>query len=149
MIKHSPLTFEYSQITPFIYLGTNRCCQRDFDKSLLRKGIRADVSLEEKKIDSPFGVDFYLWLSTKDHLAPTLKQLQIGVDFIKKLVGLKIKCYVHCQRGHGRAPTLVAAYLVDKEMGVEEAFAFIKKRRPEAHPNPKQISAVKRFRRAL
>ncbi len=148
-MKHVSLTFEYSQITKYIYIGTNMCCQSDFDKSLLKKGIKADISLEEKKIDRPLGVDYYLWLPTKDHIAPTLKQLQIGVDFIKKLVDLKIRCYVHCQRGHGRAPTLVAAYLVSKGMGIDEAFNFIKKKRPTVHPNRKQISAVKKFKKTL
>ena len=148
-MKHKTLTFEYSQITKYIYIGTNMCCQAHFDKSLLKKGIKADISLEKKKLDHPFGVDYYLWLPTKDHQAPTLKQLEVGVAFLQKLVSQKVKCYVHCQQGHGRAPTLVAAYLVSEGMSADKAFDFIKKKRPDAHPNPKQISAVKIFKRTL
>lgn len=146
MIKHKPLTLEYSQITKYVYIGTNMCCQSHFDKSLLRKGISADISLEEKKLDQPFGVDYYLWLPTKDHQAPTLTQLKIGVAFLKEARKQKIKCYVHCQRGHGRAPTLVAAFLVSEGMSVQEAFTSIKKKRPDIHSNKKQIAIVKMLR---
>jgi len=145
-MKHPLLTFEYSQITPLIYIGTNMCCQAHFDKSLLKKGIKANISLEEKRLDQPFGVDYYLWLPTKDHQAPTLKQLRMGVAFLKEALKQKMKCYVHCQRGHGRAPTLVAAFLVSEGMNVQEAFAFIKQKRPDIHPNKKQIARVKRLK---
>ncbi len=114
-----------------------------FDNALLKKGIRADISMEEKKIDAPFGVDYYLWLPTKDHYPPTKKQLKVGVAFIKELVKNKIKCYVHCKQGHGRSVTLVAAYLIDKGMSIDETLSFIKKRRPAIHPNKRQIEALK------
>jgi protein-tyrosine phosphatase len=145
MVKHDALTFEYNQVTPYIFLGTNLCCATHFKKSLLKKGIKADVSLEKKKLDQPFGVEYYLWLPTTDHLAPSLKQLYIGVRFLEEVIKQKTKCYVHCQRGHGRAPTLVAAYLVAQGRTVEEAFAFIKKKRKSVHPNKKQIARVKQF----
>ncbi len=148
MVKHGPLIFEYNQITPYIYIGTNMCCQGHFEKELLRKGIRADISLEEKRLDSPFGVDFYLWLPTRDHRAPSQRQLQVGVRLLEELEKDRIKVYVHCERGHGRAPTLVAAYLADsKDMTVDRAIAFIKKKRP-VHPNKSQRAAISRFLKA-
>jgi hypothetical protein len=150
MVKHGPLVLEYSQITPHIYIGTNRCCRLHFEKSLLRKGIRADISLEEKSLDQPFGVNYYLWLPTKDHTAPSQGQLAVGTDFLMQLVRRRIKCYVHCMRGHGRTPALVAAYLVmARGVSPEQAFALIKKVRPSVHPNKKQVSAVKRFAAGL
>lgn len=149
-MNHPPLTFEYSQITPLIYIGTNLCCQVDFDKSLLRKDIHADISLEEKKIDSPFGADYYLWLPTKDHAAPSLQQLKVGVHFLEQLAELNIKCYIHCERGHGRAPTLVAAYLMaERGVNVDEAIKFIKKRRTAVHPNPRQKMQLKKWEKYL
>lgn len=54
------MPFEYSKITDYIYIGSNKCCKGRFVKGLLKEGIRADISLERKKIDSPFGVKFYL-----------------------------------------------------------------------------------------
>lgn len=38
--------FEYSQITDYIYIGNNMCCQQHFSKELLKKGVRVDISLE-------------------------------------------------------------------------------------------------------
>lgn len=148
-MKHQPLIFEYSKITKYIYIGTNMCCQQHFNKSLIRKGIKADISLEEIKIDQPFGVTYYLWLPTKDHKAPTFKQLKVGVAFLKELKKQKIKSYIHCERGHGRAPILVAAYLISEGMKVEEAINFIKKKRPTIHPNKTQISILKRFKKDI
>ncbi|MBI2451716.1 dual specificity protein phosphatase family protein [Candidatus Pacearchaeota archaeon] len=112
---------------------------------LVKKGVKADLSLEENKIDNSFGVDYFLWLPTKDHRAPTPKQLLIGTNFIDQLVKNGIKVYVHCQNGHGRAPTLVAAYFIIKGMTTEEALSLIKKRRKSIHPNKHQKAALKSF----
>lgn len=125
------------------------CCQTHFDKSLLKKGIIADISLEKKSLDQPFGVDYYCWLPTIDHTPPKMKQIKVGVDFISSLVKKKVKIYVHCQRGHGRAPTLVAAYLISQGKNVEEAVSFIKKKRPSIHLDKNQINALKKFKRGL
>ena len=94
MTKHGKLTFEYNKITEYIYLGTNQCCQVHFKKALLKKGIKADISLEKERIDAPFGVDYYLWLPVTDHTAPSQKQLITGVNFIENLIKNKIKIYI-------------------------------------------------------
>ncbi len=148
-MKHPPLTFEYSKITEHIYIGTNMCCQTHFKKSLIKKGIKADISLEDIKLDQPFGVDCYLWLPTKDNNPSSIKQLQAGTAFLKELKKQKVKCYVHCQRGHGRAPTLVAAFFISEGMKAEEAVNFIKKRRESIHPNKRQISVLKKFMKTV
>ncbi len=49
--------FEYSKITEYIYIGTNQCCQMHFKKSLLKKGVNADISLEKENLDTPYGVN--------------------------------------------------------------------------------------------
>lgn len=149
MVKHGPLMFEYSKITPYIFIGTNQCCEDHFEKALLRKDIRADISMEEERLDTPLGADYYFWLPTKDHAAPNQKQLAIGTQLLRAFEQQKIKCYTHCKRGHGRSPTLVAAYLITKGMSIEQAIAYIKKHRPAIHPNKHQIAALKRFRKKL
>ncbi len=141
--------FEYSKITEYIYIGTNQCCKLHFENSLIKKEIKADISLEEKRLDQPFGVDFYLWLPTKDHKSPIFKQLSLGANFIKQLVDNKIKVYIHCEHGHGRAPTLVAAYFILKGKSVREALEIIKKKRPSIHPNKVQINSLENFKRKM
>lgn len=146
MGRHEKLAFEYSEITPQIFIGTNQCCVMHFARELIKKGIRADVSLEEKRIDAPFGAQYYLWLPVKDHTAPTMKQFDVGLKFLDQIIRDGEKVYVHCEHGHGRAPTLVAAYLaLYQNMTVEEALQLIKKQRPATHPNKKQMGAIKKF----
>lgn len=141
--------FEYSKITKYLYIGSNQCCQAHFNQKLIKKGIVADISLEENKIDHPFGVKFYSWLPTKNHASPTQKQLILGARTIKDLVDNKMPVYVHCKNGHGRAPTLVAAYLLLSGMNLAKARELLKKKRPSIHLDKSQINALKLFEKRL
>ncbi len=69
--------FDYDQIDEEVFIGTNMCCQLGFNKELLTKNVRADISLEELKVDAPMGVDYFLWLPTKDKEPPTLDKLTL------------------------------------------------------------------------
>lgn len=135
----------FSQITPYIYIGTNFCCQTHFDKKLLAMGITTDISLEDTRVDTPFGVSTYLWLPVKDHYAPSLYQLQMGADCIDNAVKNKQKVYIHCKNGHGRAPSLVAGYFIHKGKNMKDAVALIASKRPEIHLWESQIQALKKF----
>ena len=141
--KHVP--FEYSKITEYVYIGTNQCCQMHFNKNLLKKGIKSEISLEKEKLDSPFGVDYFLWIPVIDHKAPTQKQMLIGAKCIKNMVDNKIKVYIHCQRGHGRSPTLGAAYFILEGMTANQAIKKIKQKRKNIHMTRVQIKALKTF----
>ena len=145
--QHGKLTFEYNQITKNIFIGTNMCCVTHFNKSLIKKKITADISLQDKKLDQPFGAKYYCWLPTKDHTPSSIKQLRVGVNFLTSLIENKEKVYVHCRRGHGRAPTLVAAYLISTGMTAKSAVDLIKKKRPSIHLEGCQFSALKKWER--
>ncbi len=138
-------TLEYNYITDGIYIGTNQCCQTHFDEKLKQQGIEADISLEGERVDVPFGVQFYVWIPVKNHTAPTNEQLNFGVATIEKLVSMKKKIYIHCQNGHGRAPTMVAAYLIKQGRKVDEAIEFIKSKRPSIHLEEIQKDTLRGF----
>lgn len=140
---------EYSKITEYIYIGTNACCQKHFDKNLLKKGITTDISLEEIKMDTPFGIKCYLWLPVKDHTAPSLYQFAMGVSCITNAVKTKNKIYVHCKNGHGRAPTLAAAYFITQGMSVKKAIVFLKTKRAGVNIQPAQLKALRQFEKNL
>lgn len=142
MLNHSPL--DYSKITSLIYIGKNACCVTHFDQELLSRGVRADISLEEDRIDRPFGVDMFLWLPTKDHTAMTHEKADLGVATLKFFEEHNIPCYVHCKNGHGRAPMLVAAYfMASRGMSAQEAIAAVRAGRPSAHLQDAQITFLR------
>jgi len=145
-IDHAQIKeLEYNEIADGIYIGTNQCCQTHFDEKLKKEGITADISLEEDRLDAPFGVDFYIWMPVQNHTAPKHEQLEFGVSVLEKLVSMGKKAYVHCKNGHGRAPTLIAAYLVKKGKSPAEAESFIKSKRPTMHLEDVQRQALEDF----
>jgi hypothetical protein len=137
--------FNYNQITDYIYLGTNYCCQMHFDEELLKKGVTADISLEGERMDKADGVEYFLWLPTIDHTAPSIDALALGVQMLHFCEKRKIKVYVHCKNGHGRAPSLIAAYFMSQGMSAGKAIRTIAKKRPEIHIEPVQEAMIKKF----
>ncbi|PIN80655.1 hypothetical protein COV11_03615 [Candidatus Woesearchaeota archaeon CG10_big_fil_rev_8_21_14_0_10_30_7] len=139
------IPFEYNQITPYIHIGSNMCCKGAFQKSLLKKNIKADLSLENEELDQPWGVDMFLWLPTKDHYPPNKNQVKMGVNFLTECVKNKQKVYVHCKRGHTRAPTMVIAYLISTGIQFKRALEQVKKKRKVTHLSQKQIIFLKQL----
>lgn len=137
--------FEYNQITENIFIGTNMCCQTHFDDDLIAQGVWADISLEGERLDMPFGVSYFGWLPVKDGLAPTDDQMKFGVAMLDQLIGMGKRLYVHCEHGHGRSPTLVAAYFIMKGDSVGDAIERIQKKRPTIHITPHQKKALERW----
>ncbi len=142
------ILLEYNQITELIYLGTNQCCQPHFEESLLKAGIRADISLEQENLDTPFGVDFFLWLPVVDKQPPSQQQLLVGARTIKDLVDNNIKVYVHCKRGHQRGPTLVAAYFILEGLRPRSAIKRVRDKRA-IHLTRGQMKALTEFSRLV
>lgn len=146
--RHTPGgPLDYDFIADGIYIGTNQCCVIGIAEVLKKEGINADISLEDGRLDQPFGVEEYLWLPTPDHMPPTGDQLGIGVEAIDALIRRHKKIYAHCKNGHGRAPTLVAAYFISKGHTPESAFAIIKEHRLAAHLQDSQMEALQVFAR--
>lgn len=139
------IQMEFSEITDFIHVGTNACCQSHFDERLIKIGIKADISLESERLDAPWGIKYFLWLPTVDHTAPSIEALALGVQMIHFCVTNKIKLFIHCKNGHGRAPTLLAAYFISQGRAVDQAIADIRKKRREIHIEPVQEARLRQF----
>lgn len=149
IVQHSTRLILMKSLMEF-NIGTNQCCTTHFAESLVEsEGIEANISLEEERLDHPFGVEFFLWLPVTDHTAPTEDQLDFGVMAIEQFVALNKKIYVHCKNGHGRSPTLVAAYLIKTGKTPQEAEAFIKEKRPSMHLEDEQRQALETFFQTL
>ncbi|MBI2670176.1 MAG: dual specificity protein phosphatase family protein [Candidatus Yanofskybacteria bacterium] len=138
-------SFDYDQITDEIFIGTNMCCIVGYARELIQKNVLGDISLEKNRIDNPIGIDYFLWLPVEDHQAPTPNQLELGVEVMDFFVKNKMKFYIHCKNGHGRAPTLVAAYFMKQGKSANEALNLIKSKRPSIHLEDIQKKALEKF----
>lgn len=141
--EHPAEKIDFNYIADGIYIGANQCCQTHFDENLKKDGVSTVISMEEKRIDAPFGVEFYVWIPVKNHTAPTKDQLEFGVSVLEKIIAMHKKVYVHCQNGHGRAPTLVAALLIKQGKTIDEAIELIKSKRPSIHLADTQKDSLK------
>ncbi|MEK9152751.1 MAG: dual specificity protein phosphatase family protein [Patescibacteria group bacterium] len=135
--------FEFSEITEQVFIGNNACCRIHFEFNLLRRGISADISLEKEQVDHPYGVETYLWLPTEDHTAPSKENAAIGIEAIEAILKQGRKVFIHCKNGHGRGPTLYAAYLISQGMTPEQAVAAIKAKRPATHLEESQLTFLR------
>lgn len=141
---------EYSKITEQIYIGSDLCrgptCPVHTEE-FKKLGVCGEINLEVEHPElPPKSIDVYLWIPTEDHRAPSGDQLMIGTAAMKQMVELGNTVYVHCKNGHGRSPTLVAAYLIRYEgKTVEEAIETVRVKRPEVHLEEGQVAALREF----
>ncbi len=77
-------------------------------------GVRAVLSMQAEQIDRFSGAPTpqFMRLMVPDFYAPTLEQLDQGVQFIAAAHAEGLPVFVHCRAGVGRAPLMAAAYLM-------------------------------------
>lgn len=136
---------QFSKITPNLYVGPQY--RKNGLRLLQAEGINAVVNMRDEKDDRQFGLapEEYCYLPTPDDEAPTIEQLNQGVDFIQKIIQEGGKVYIHCGAGVGRAPTMAAAFLIHQGMSVDEALETIRRVRPFIFITPPQLQQLHRF----
>lgn len=148
-LEHKHIRLSYNRIDDFIFAGNNLCCQSQFDKELLSKGIYADISLEAERMDNPKGVKYFFWLPWKEDTAPTFELMNLALQIVDDLIRQNIKMYVHCRNGHGRTTTFLASYFIRKlGLSTDEAIKLVKEKRPSAHLNEIQKSFLEEFEKS-
>lgn len=143
---------DYSQITGNIFIGSDLCTGNVcpiHGPQFKKLGITVELNLSsEKKEIPPDHMDSYSWLPVVDGYAPNICQLAIGTSIINEAVASGNKVYIHCKNGHGRSPTMLAAYLLRyQNYSLDDAIKFIQSKRPEIHIEEKQIASLKEFSR--
>lgn len=142
--------FDYSKIEEQIYIGSDLCrggvCPihgEEFEE--LGVGVEINLSAERNEKPPDF-VKSYTWLPVVDGYSPDQTQLDIGTSVVNDAIEAGEVVYTHCKNGHGRSPTLVAAYLIRyRGMGVEEATELLKEKRPEIHIEEDQFKELRKF----
>jgi protein-tyrosine phosphatase len=146
--------FDYSKIDDFIYLGSDFCrggkCVLH-SQQFKKLGVCVEINLSaEKKEFPPDDIDIYAWIPVVDGYAPTIDQLFLGTAVMNEAIVNRNTVYVHCKNGHGRSPTLIAAYYIRyKGYSVSDAVSMIKNIRHEVHIEDYQIKALEEFNQRL
>ncbi|MCQ9208213.1 MAG: dual specificity protein phosphatase family protein [Omnitrophica bacterium] len=147
-MEHQHIKMSYNKIEELIYAGNNMCCQGHFEQELLSKGITADISLEAEGLDNPQGVNYFFWFPWQEDTAPPLELINLALKVVDDLMAQNIKTYIHCKNGHGRTTTFLAFYFMRKKgLGVDEALALVKQRRPSMHLNEIQKAFLRDFKK--
>jgi protein-tyrosine phosphatase len=135
----------YSRITPHLYVGPQ--FGRRGKSALQRIGVTAAISLRAEFDDKAHGLALtqYHYLPIIDNTAPTLKQLEEGVAFIRSIISAEGSVYVHCGSGVGRAPSMAAAYLIAEGLPVDDAVAQIEQVRPFIRILPAQMERLREY----
>jgi len=103
---------------------------------LVAEGVRAVVNTCEEyagpvEAYGEAGIE-QLRLPTVDFVAPTLENVERGVEFINHHVSRGETVYVHCKAGRGRSATIVLCYLIaSANLTPQEAQKHLKEKRPQ------------------
>lgn len=135
------------EVTPQLFVG-GELGPHDW-RALTRIGVTVAINLQQEQQDffsASEDVDGYLWLPAPDGLAPSLQQLQMGVEFIRAAVESEKGVFVHCKAGQGRAPLLCACYLLyTEDLKPLEAIARVREARPRTQLTPEQSIRLREY----
>jgi protein-tyrosine phosphatase len=117
---------------------------------LERLGISAVVNTTTELLEpvdtlAAAGIE-YLQIPCWDKGAPTLEDADRAVDLIAARIAAGKRVYVHCASGAGRSVAVAMCYLAaHRGKTVDEAYAWIKDKRPRASLNEVQLRFVATF----
>ncbi|XP_014841283.1 PREDICTED: dual specificity protein phosphatase 16 [Poecilia mexicana] len=125
-----------TRILPHLYLG----CQRDvLNKELMEQNDIAFVLNASNTCPKPDFVpeSHFLRVPVNDSFCEKiLPWLDRSLDFIEKAKASDGRVLVHCLAGISRSATIAIAYIMKRmDMSLDEAYRFVKEKRPTISPN--------------
>lgn len=135
-----------SPVDPLLFVGGQ--FRPDQWPLLSDLGIRAVLSLQAEYEDRFDGLppERTLRLHVPDFHAPSLDQLDAGVNFIAQAHADRLPTLVHCHAGVGRAPTTAAAYLVaHRQHDHASALRLLQAARPIISVNGVQLARLREW----
>ncbi|KAG8438740.1 hypothetical protein GDO86_005074 [Hymenochirus boettgeri] len=125
-----------TRILPHLYLG----CQRDvLNKELMQQNEIGYVLNASNTCPKPDFISdsHFLRVPVNDSFCEKiLPWLDKSVDFIEKAKASNDRVLVHCLAGISRSATIAIAYIMKRmDMSLDEAYRFVKEKRPTISPN--------------
>lgn len=125
-----------TRILPHLYLG----CQRDvLNKDLMQQNDIGYVLNASNTCPKPDFIpeSHFLRVPVSDSFCEKiLPWLDRSVDFIEKAKASNARVLVHCLAGISRSATIAIAYIMKRmDMSLDEAYRFVKEKRPTISPN--------------
>ncbi|KGL77435.1 Dual specificity protein phosphatase 16 [Tinamus guttatus] len=125
-----------TRILPHLYLG----CQRDvLNKELMQQNDIGYVLNASNTCPKPDFIpeSHFLRVPVNDSFCEKiLPWLDKSVDFIEKAKASNGRVLVHCLAGISRSATIAIAYIMKRmDMSLDEAYRFVKEKRPTISPN--------------
>ncbi|KAM9846159.1 dual specificity protein phosphatase 16 [Aulostomus maculatus] len=125
-----------TRILPHLYLG----CQRDvLNKDLIQQNDIAYVLNASNTCPKPDFIpeSHFLRVPVNDSFCEKiLPWLDRSVEFIEKAKASNARVLVHCLAGISRSATIAIAYIMKRmDMTLDEAYRFVKEKRPTISPN--------------
>ncbi|KAI5094193.1 dual specificity protein phosphatase 16 [Silurus meridionalis] len=125
-----------TRILPHLYLG----CQRDvLNRDLMQQNDIAYVLNASNTCPKPDFVpeSHFLRVPVNDSFCEKiLPWLDKSVEFIEKAKACNARVLVHCLAGISRSATIAIAYIMKRmDMSLDEAYRFVKEKRPTISPN--------------
>ncbi|NXD54886.1 DUS16 phosphatase, partial [Corvus moneduloides] len=125
-----------TRILPHLYLG----CQRDvLNKELMQQNDIGYVLNASNTCPKPDFIpeSHFLRVPVNDSFCEKiLPWLDKSVDFIEKAKASNGHVLVHCLAGISRSATIAIAYIMKRmDMSLDEAYRFVKEKRPTISPN--------------
>ncbi|KAG0643747.1 protein-tyrosine phosphatase-like protein [Tuber brumale] len=137
-----------NEILPTLYLGD---CKAILDPiTLLSSGVTHVLSLRQSPVYMRHQVNVKHCQIFIDDTEDTwlLDSLNAAMDYIERAMESGGIVLVHCQEGRSRSASVVIAFLMKHfRVSFEEAWGYVRRRRPVAGPNPGFVDQLKIWER--
>lgn len=143
--------YKVTWITDYLAVGHAPMSYDDLD-SIREQGISGIVNLcgefsDLHEIEEGAGFEVF-YIPIPDETAPTMAEMEKGLEWLDEAVYLGKKVLVHCKHGVGRTGTFVTAYMLRRGFNLKKAGKLLKKTKTRANPtNYSQWWLLRKFGR--
>jgi protein-tyrosine phosphatase len=133
-MSHYPITW----ITEKLAVGHAPMSYAELD-SIKDQGISAIVNLcgefcDLHEIEENAGFEVF-YLPIPDETAPSMEEMEKGLEWLDEAVYLGKKVLIHCKHGIGRTGTFLTAYMLRRGFKLKKAEKLLKKTKTRANPS--------------